>query len=146
MSRIINTKGNPTTQRNRLRRSIAEALRRLMEKQGFDSESKDLAAFIVFALREIAEGVNQSAEAWEKRDYYMKAERFRRDWEWCGPMERLLTTALIYEQWNELPPLFARRLGQVQDITSTKRTRGDRLWDGAYDRLVAEQASTRGKL
>jgi hypothetical protein len=146
VSRIINTAGSPTTQRNRLRRSVAETLRRLMEKPRFDSESKDLTAFIVFALREIAEGVNQSAEAWEKRDYYMKAERFRRDWDWLGPMERLLTTALVYEQWDDLPSLFARLMTEFQDVTITKMTRGDKLWTGAYDRLMAEQAGTRGKL
>jgi hypothetical protein len=146
VSRIINTAGSPTTQRNRLRRSIAESLRRLMEKPRFDQESKDLTAFIVFALREIAEGVNQSAEAWEKRDYYIKADRFRQEWEWLGPMERLLTTALVYEQWNDLPPLFARLLAQFQDVTINKMTRSERLWDGAYDRLMAEQAPTRGKL
>ncbi len=145
MSRIIHTQGNPTTQRNRLRRSVAEALRRLLEKPAMDAEGKDLVALIVFALREIGENVENSAAAWDKRDYYMKAERFRREWTWLGPMERLLTNALLYEQWEELPPLFAQLAVQFQDVKVTKLTRGDKLWDGAYERLRAEQGE-RGKL
>lgn len=146
MSRIIHTQGTPTTQRNRLRRSVAEALRRLMEKPRFDDESKDLTALIVYALREIGENINQSAEAWEKRDYYLKADRFRREWEWTGPMERLLTAALMDRQWNDLPPLFAQLIVQFQDITVNKLTRGSELWDGAYERLVAEQRDRHGRL
>lgn len=146
MSRIIQTQGTPNTQRSRLRRSIAEALRRLMAKPAFDEESRDLTALIVFSLREIGESINQSAEAWEKRDYYMKAERFRREWEWTGPMERLLTAALLDGQLDELPPLFAQLLAQFQDITITKFTRSSRLWDGCYERLVTEQRDKRGRL
>lgn len=141
MSRIVHTKGTPTTQRNRLRRTIAEALRRLMEKPKMDDEAKDLAALIVFALREIEENVDQSAQAWEKRDYYLKADRFRRDWAWTAPMGRLLTTALVHKTWDELPSLFAQLLGNFQDVKVTKLTRGDKLWDGAYQRLLDEQAN-----
>jgi hypothetical protein len=139
LSRIIQTAGSPTTQRNRLRRTIAEALRRLMEKPAFDAESRDLTALIVFSLREIATNINQSAEAWEKRDYYIKADRFRREWEWVGPMERLLATALLYDQQDELPLLFAQLVARFQDVSVNKLTRGSRLWEGAYERLRAEQ-------
>ncbi len=139
MSRIIHTEGSPTTQRSRLRRTIAEVLRRLTEKKHFDAESKDLTALIVFALREIKENVNRSAEAWEKRDYYIKADRFRREWDWVGPMERLLAAAILYDQPEELPSLFAQLLPKFQDVKITKLTRGGALWEGAYDRLRAEQ-------
>ncbi len=146
MSRIVNTQGSPTTQRSRLRRSIAEALRRLLEKSTFDAESRDLTALIVFALREIDEGVNQSAEAWEKRDYYVKADRFRRDWAWTGPMERLLTHALLDGYLDELPPLFAQLLPKFQDIKVNKLTRSSKLWEGAYERLKRESVAERGRL
>jgi hypothetical protein len=140
VSRIIHTKGTPTTQRNRLRRGVAEALRRLLQKQEFDAESKDLTAFIVFSLREINNNINSSAEAWEKRDYYIKADRFRRQWEWLGPMGRLISFALLYKQWDDLPALFVQLLMQFQDITVNKFTRKKELWDGAYSRLLSEEA------
>ncbi|MGB0383521.1 MAG: hypothetical protein ACPGWR_01745 [Ardenticatenaceae bacterium] len=139
MSRIIHTKGNPTTQRNRLRRSIAEALRHLLKKQQFDAESKDLTAFIVFCLRDIQENVNRSAEAWQKRNYYLKADRFLRQWEWTGPMERLIAANLLDELWDELPLLLAQLSAQFADIKVSKFTRSRDLWDGAYERLVAAE-------
>lgn len=138
MSRIIHTEGSPSTQRNRLRRTIAEALRRLTTKPHFDEESRDLTALIVFALREIGANINRSAEAWEKRDYYIKADRFRREWAWVGPMERLLARALLDEQPQELPPLFAQLLPHFQDIKVNKLTRSSKLWEGAYQRLRDE--------
>ncbi len=138
MSRIINTAGSPQTQRNRLRRTIAEALNLLMRKAEFDAESKDLTAAIVLALREITGSVDQTTEAWEKRDYYMKAEEFRREWAWVTPMERMIRTALLEGQVANLPPLFVQLMARFQDITITKQTRDRSVWEGAYDKLKAE--------
>ncbi len=139
MSRIIHADGSPATRRNRLRRTVAEALRRLLDKPRVDAESKDLVALIVFALREIEDNVDASAKAWEKRDYYVKADRFRLEWAWLAPMERLLTQALVSEQWNELPSLFAQLTAQFQDVTVNKLTRSEQVWQGAHERLLAEQ-------
>ncbi len=135
MSRIINTAGTPQTQRNRMRRTIAEALNLLMRKQEFDAESRDLTAAIVLALRGIERSVEQTTEAWEKRDYYMKAEEFRRDWAWVAPMERMLRTALLEGQPDSLPPLFVQLFARFQDITITKQTRDKSAWEGAFDTL-----------
>ena len=56
LTRIIATE-SVGQQRHKLRRTIAEALRRLATKQTFDQESLDLAALIVFSLRRLEEGV-----------------------------------------------------------------------------------------
>lgn len=138
MSRIINTAGSPQTQRNRLRRTIAEALNMLMRKTEFDAESKDLTATMVLALRGIAESVEQTTEAWEKRDYYMKAEEFRREWAWVAPMERMIRTALLEGQVASLPPLFVQLMARFQDITITKQTRDKSVWEGAFQKLTVE--------
>lgn len=139
MSRVINVNGTPATQRNRLRRLIAESLVRLNQKPALDEESKDLIATIVFALRAMNESVESTADAWNKRDYYMKADRFLREWAWLGPMERLLTNALLYEEWDELPPLLGQLAGYHQDIQVSKLTKDDALWRGAMARLREEQ-------
>ena len=68
MSRVINI-DNPTKRRNQNRRTIAELLRRLSQKSAVDEETKDMAATIVLSLKEISAGVEQTALAWEKRDY-----------------------------------------------------------------------------
>ena len=75
MSRVINV-NNPTKIRNQHRRTIAEILRHLIQKPEMDAEARDMAAMLVYLLRGIQEGIEQSATAWEKRGYWMKAERF----------------------------------------------------------------------
>ncbi len=79
MGRVINT-DSTGKRRNQHMRTAAEILRRLSQKNGIDAEVKDMVATLVFCFREIDEGIEQSTIAWEKRDYWMKAEDFRRRW------------------------------------------------------------------
>ena len=137
MGRVVNT-DSAGAERNRLRRTIAEALRLLGQKQAIDDEARDLAALIVYSLRGIEQGVDTSAAAWEKRDYYMKADRFRLQWAWVEPMARQLEVVLVRERWNDLPTVLALLLPRFSDIKLTKMTRTPNLWAGCYDRLLRE--------
>ncbi len=38
------------------------------------------------ALEEINSNIDKSVEAWEKRGYWVKADKFRLDWEWSGKL------------------------------------------------------------
>lgn len=137
MSRVINI-DNPTKIRNQNRRSIAEILRRLSQKPQVDSEAKDMAAMIVYLLREIASGVDQSAKAWEKRDYWMKAERFLREWTWTAEAAANIEDVIRHEAWDLLPGLLADLFPRFADIQLKTMTRSSDLWRSAYDRLLAE--------
>ena len=136
MSRVIAT-DSVGKRRRQLRRTIAEALRRMASKSTFDQESRDLAALIVFSLRRLEEGVEQTATAWEKRDYYLKADRFRMQWEWLEDTTYALESALLLGQWDKVPELMAGLFPKFADITVAKYTRSSDLWDGAYQRLVS---------
>ncbi len=137
MSRVVST-DSVGSQRQRLRRTIAEALRRLMAKKELDEEARDLAALIVFSLREIDEGIEQTTAAWEKRDYYLKADRFRQEWLWVAPAADELETILRKGAWDRLPAALARLLSHFSDITINRMVRTERLWDGCYGRLLAK--------
>ncbi|MFN8484191.1 MAG: hypothetical protein U0768_14230 [Anaerolineae bacterium] len=137
MGRVINT-DSAGAERNRLRRTIAEALRLLGQKQAIDDEARDLAALIVYSLRGIEQGVDTSAAAWEKRDYYMKADRFRLQWAWVEPMARQLEVVLVRGRWNDLPTVLALLLPRFSDIKLTRMTRTPDVWAGCYDRLRQE--------
>lgn len=142
MSRVIHT-DSPGKQRHRVRRTIAEVLRRLMEKDDFDEEAKDLASLIVFALRELSDGVDRSASAWEKRGYFIKADRFRRKWEWTDSTADELETLIRSEEWIRLPAILARLAPQFADIKVRRFTRSSAVWENCYQRLVvAEPSST----
>ena len=141
MSRVIRV-NNPTTVRNRHRRTIAEMLRRLSQKPAVDEETKDMAAMLVFLLREIRAGVEQSAQAWEKRDYWMKAERFLREWEWTAESAANLEDVVREEAWDLLPELMADLFPRFADIQVKTMTRKPEMWQGAYQKLLEQPPNT----
>jgi hypothetical protein len=137
---IINV-NSPGKRRSQARRTIAEALRHLYSKRNPDAEAKDLAALIVFSLREIEQGVEESAAAWEKRDYFRKADQLRTEWAWAGKTAAALSKVLSAGWWEDLPDLLAHLLPHFQDVTVNKLTRSPELWQGCYARLLQDEAS-----
>jgi len=137
MSRVINI-DNPTKRRNQNRRTIAELLRRLGQKSTIDDEAKDMVATIVFSLRDISAGVEQTALAWEKRDYWMKAERFVRQWEWTVESAANIEDVIRNDAWDLLPELLADLFPRFADIQVKSMTRKADSWQGAYSRLMAQ--------
>lgn len=135
MSRVINT-SNPGKLRDQYRRTIAEALRHLMFKRSVDDEVKDMAATIVLALRGIAETVESTVGAWEKRDYYLKADRFRLEWEWVTPSASRLYDVIAQARWDEFPAELARLAPKFADIRIAKMTRSPDAWKSSYQQLV----------
>jgi hypothetical protein len=136
VSRITYADGTPNQQRNSLRRAIAEVLRRMSGKPSVDAEVKDMVAFIVIALREMAASVDKSATAWEKRDYYLKADAFRRDWAWVESAANRLHATLREERWADLPVELAQLAPQFADVRVIQLTRPATLWQGCYARLM----------
>ncbi len=120
-------------------RTGAEILRRLSQKSEIDADAKDMLAMLVYCLREIDEGIEQSAQAWEKRDYWVKAEELRQRWGWPGAVADQLLSMILKEDWNQLPTLMVKLLPRFADIKITKLTRNESLWKGSYERLVREK-------
>ncbi|MGB1250130.1 MAG: hypothetical protein ACPG8W_05810 [Candidatus Promineifilaceae bacterium] len=138
MGRVIHT-NSPIKQRNQLRRTIVEMLHRLSHKGKIDEEAHDMAATIVFALVDIDVGVQSSATAWEKRGYWMKAERFMREWEWTKLIAANMDDVLRHEAWDLLPELMLQIMPHFNDIKVSKYMRKAAAWEGAYARLVAAE-------
>ncbi len=137
MSRVINT-NSPDKVRSQARRTIAEILRLLSRKPDVDDEAKDMAAIIVYLLREIDASVKQTVDAWEKRGYWMKAERFLRDWEWPREDAANLEDVIRNDAWDLLPQLLGELLARFDDIQIKKITRSPATWRGARARLLEE--------
>src|SRR5947207_14918354 len=81
LSRVINPE-SAGKERPRLTKAIVLAVRELAKQKEVNDEARDLAAFIALALKTIAEGIDVSVVAWEKRDYWVKADKFRMEWMW----------------------------------------------------------------
>ncbi len=117
-------------------RTIGEILRRLSQKATMDDEGKDMLAAVVFNLQEIAEGVEQTAGAWEKRGYWMKSERFIRDWEWTKEAAANLDDLIRHEAWDLVPQFMAELFPRFADMAIKSMTRKPAEWRGAYQNLL----------
>ena len=139
MSRIVSVDGTPTQQRNAIRRTIAEILRRLMEKKTVDAEAKDMLSFIVFGLRSMDQSIDSSASAWEKRDYYVKADQFRREWLWLPDTANRIDEMIRSNDWATMPLELAGLASRFSDVRIATFTKSPTLWQGAYKKLLASQ-------
>lgn len=131
----IKNQESGTTMRNRLSRGIVLAIRLLMEQGAPDDDSLDKIAFVVLALNKIAESVDASATAWEKRDYWVKADAFRMEWEWVLDSSERLKDALLAKDWAQIASeliVVGQKLNKVQ--ISPKNRIGE-PWIGAYAAL-----------
>ncbi|MCB9452059.1 MAG: hypothetical protein H6672_11515 [Anaerolineaceae bacterium] len=139
MGRVINP-DSTGKQRNQLMRTAAELLRRLSQKPDIDDDAKDMVSLLVYCLREIDSGIDQSAMAWEKRDYWVKAEELRQRWSWPGMMADQLQAVVLDGKWEDLPQMMLKLLPRFADIKITKMTRKESLWEGSYARLMEEKS------
>jgi len=137
MARIINT-ASPGKLRSQERRTIAEILRHLMSKGGLDDEARDMAATIVFSLRAIDATIEVTTEAWEKRDYYLKADKFRLEWEWARPAADRLEAIIRRGRWEQLPEELMSLVPRFADVKVVRFTRAADTWQGSYGQLLSE--------
>lgn len=138
MSRIINPE-NAGKQRTHLTKGVVLAIRELMKQAQADENTRDLVAFIGLALIEIGETIDVSVQAWEKRGYWVKAERFRMDWEWVQQLGQAMLDALKAEDWNQVALLSVRIAQKLQKIQVAERNRIGTPWKGAWQRLLQTQ-------
>ena len=101
MSRIINPESAGKDRKSYCRMLIL-TVRELMTKQSIDDSCKDMAAFLVITLVKIDETIDMSVGAWEKKGYWIKADRFRMEWRWAGIYSKKIQDALIAEDWDTI--------------------------------------------
>lgn len=144
MSRIVNTGQTPAKRRHAHRRSCAEVLRLLAQKRladHFDDEAKDMVAFLVFNLRGIYQTIDESAHAWDEKNYWKKAEALRERWRWSRTAARELEARILDDDWDAVPIQLIGLTERFQDVTVRSITRNADWWCGALRVLRREAAS-----
>ena len=131
----IKTSESGTTYRNRLTKSIVLAIRKLMQKGQPDQESLDMAAYVALALEKIEESVDSSALAWEKRDYWLKADRFRMKWAWVQICRQTLEQTILAQDWGKIATELIQVAQKLNDVEVSERNRLGEPWVGAYEVL-----------
>jgi hypothetical protein len=140
LGRVINPEG-AGKERTQLMRSVVLALRELMQQNTADGKTKDLAAYIALALLAIGETVEVSVTAWEKRDYWLKADRFRMEWAWANRLGQNMRGAVLEDNWPLMAQTAASVAEKVKDTAVPKRHGLGEPWNGALQRLQ----ETKGK-
>jgi hypothetical protein len=132
MTRIIKTT-TPGKERNRLSKAIVITIREFMRKGEPDSETRDMIAFIILALREIASGIDKSVAAWEKRGYWVKADKYRMEWRWSGATANELRDAFDAQSWEKIPAILLKIMQKFDSIKVSDRHRMGKPWVGAFE-------------
>ena len=138
MARVINTEG-AGKDRTRLTKAIVLALRELMRQTDPDELSCDLAAYIGSALLEIYNTVDISVTAWEKRGYWIKADRFRLEWEWTNQLGSKMEKAVLDGDWAIVAMISAQIAQKFMKVQVPVRHRLGTPWLGAWKTLKAQK-------
>ncbi len=134
----IKNQESGTTLRNRLSRGIVLAIRLLMEQGAPDEKSLDKVAFVVLALDKISESVDLSATAWEKRDYWVKADAFRMEWEWAIGSSKRVKEALFSKDWPQIAIELITVAQKLHKVQISPNNRIGEPWVGAYAALLKQ--------
>jgi hypothetical protein len=134
MSRVINP-DSAGKERTRLTKAIVIAIRELARQSEPNNEARDLAAFIALALQTIAGGIDVSVAAWEKRDYWVKADRFRMDWAWAGQMGEKMKAAVMEDDWGSVASLAAQIGQKLAKVKVSENHRMGTPWVGTWEQL-----------
>jgi hypothetical protein len=131
LSRIITVEGTGI-ERTRLCKSIVVALRELMKQKEPDAHSYDLVAYIGLALLQIDANVEKTVIAWEKKDYWLKADKFRMQWSWAKGTGEKICSALEKNDWATIAMQSAVTGQKLNTIKVSDKHRLGTPWVGAW--------------
>lgn len=132
MARIIKS-STPGQDREKLSKAIVITIRNFMRQDAPDQSTKDMIAFVILALQEISAGIDKSVAAWEKRGYWVKADKYRLEWQWTGEMSENLIHAFSHEDWEKINAYLVEIMGKFSKIKVSNQHRMGKPWVNAYN-------------
>jgi|SRR5271157_4953522 len=135
MSRVINP-DSVGKQRTQLSKAIVLAVRELARQKDVTDQTRDLAAFIAIALQIISDGIDVSVTAWEKRDYWIKADKFRMEWAWAGQISAKMRISVLSDDWATVAVLSAQTAQKLAKVQVSENHRLGKPWVGSFKQLT----------
>ena len=132
MTRIIKING-VGKQRKKLTREVVLAIRELMRLEEVNTQTRELAAFIALNLEAIYKTIDLTVAAWEKRDYWVKADRFRMEWAWSGKLAGEMGEAIRKDDWQAVALISAKAAQKLNKVQVPQRHRLGEPWHGAWE-------------
>ena len=105
-----------------------------MQQSELSAESKDIAAFVGISLLEIHRTIDITVGPWEKRGYWVKADKFRLEWEWTEGCACDIHKALSKNNWGEIAKQFALIGNHLSNVKPPVRNKSI-SYGGCWDRL-----------
>ncbi len=134
MGQVINPEG-AGKERTQLCKTVVLALRELMKQTEPDENSRDLAAYIGISLVRIYDTVETSVAAWEKKGYWVKADRFRIEWEWSKNLGERIQQAVTTDDWGTVAITSAQVAQRLMKVDVPVRNRLGTPWVGVWEKV-----------
>lgn len=133
MSRIINTRHGYQIREKALKligKAISESGKAIN-----DEEYIIVASFIALSLDEIEQSIHETTVAWEKRDYWVKADQFRAEWSWVGKMKEQLVEAVKQKDYRKVGEVFEMLRRNRKVLEGMVKVRKGVDYSGSYLRF-----------
>ena len=138
MARVVNP-NEPGKTRSLLMKSLAAAVRELSGREGGGEERRDIGVFVMLTLAAIKRTVEGTVSAWEKRDYWVKADRFRQEWGWVDRSLDRISQIVQEERWDDLDDPADEIRGRTDEISVSKKLAAARPWKGSWNAMKERQ-------
>jgi len=136
LSRLIKT-GSASKDRILLEKGIVLAIRELTMQPAMDATTQDLLAYIALSLEAIGETIEESVVAWEKRGYWVKADRYRMEWVWASNLGEEMKQAILREDWGSVVRITAQVTQKMSKVKIYQRKRLGSPWTGSFEKLIS---------
>jgi hypothetical protein len=140
LGRVIKT-GSASNERILLEKGIILAIRELTTQSDMDATTRDLLAYIALSLKAINGTIDESVTAWEKRGYWLKADRYRMEWAWASNLGEEMKTAIIMKDWGSAVRITAQVTQKLSKVKIAQRSKFGTPWIGAYKKLISPNQS-----
>jgi hypothetical protein len=137
LSRVIKLE-SAGKDRTQLAKYILLAIRELGGSSQDLNKSRDLVAYMILALAQIAQTIDASVAAWEKRGYWVKADRFRMEWGWTQQKSDLLYKDLQNQNWDGIILQVVQISQKLSAVKIPARKPAIDPWTNAYKILMNE--------
>jgi len=134
LGRVINT-NSAGKDRRLLEKGIVKALRELGRQEQLTEVTYDLVAYIALSLIAIGDTIDESVAAWEKRGYWLKADRYRMEWSWTSKLGEELKIAVLKEDWGKVASISAQVAQKMSKVNVAQKDRLGTPWVGSWKRL-----------
>lgn len=126
--------------RDRILGAIAYTLRAGAGNTTADaSERRDMLAFVALALKQLSQSVEDTAGAWERRGYWVKADKFRQEWRWSEDAARELRLVLGNGDLASAASLVSSVASHLGRAKIPAKLNKSSPWKDAWAQLTSEE-------